>query len=93
MWQVLFDKFYLLEYTRLHEQFLLIIWHVLFICQWTLRLHEHFLFENKRLETGNYGWWNKEKLPILCVVYTDIFLYVTIFICHIKTNTPVFQQI
>ena len=28
-----------------------------------------------------------------CLVYTDNFLYVTIFICHIKTNTPVFQQI
>ena len=28
-----------------------------------------------------------------CLVYTKNFLYMTIFICHIKTNTPVFQQI
>ena len=28
-----------------------------------------------------------------CLVYTDNFLYVTMFICHKKTNTPVFQQI
>ena len=29
-----------------------------------------------------------------CFVYTDNFLYVTIFISHIKTNmTPFFQQI
>ena len=27
------------------------------------------------------------------LVYTDNFLYVTIFICHIKTNMPGFQQI
>ena len=27
-----------------------------------------------------------------CLVYTDNFLYVTIFTCHIKTNTLVFQQ-
>ena len=40
------------------------MWQVLFICQWTLRQHEHFLFENKRLKTGNYGW----KLATLCVV-------------------------
>ena len=26
-----------------------------------------------------------------CLVYTDNFLYVTILICHIKTNTPVFS--
>ena len=28
-----------------------------------------------------------------CLVYTDNILYVTIFVCHIKTNKPVFQQI
>ena len=39
-------------------------------------------------------WMSSKKLPILyCLVYTDNFLYVTIFICHIKINTPVFQQI
>mgnify|MGYP001793440538 CR=1 FL=1 len=29
----------------------------------------------------------------LSPVYTDNFLYMTIFICHIKTNRPVLQQI
>ena len=28
---------------------------VLFICQYTPRLHEQFFFENKRLETWIYG--------------------------------------
>ena len=35
------------------------MWQVLFIYQCTLRLHEQFLFENERLETGIYGWHQK----------------------------------
>ena len=38
------------------------MWQVLFDNFYLLRkprLHKHFLFENKRLETGNYGWRQK----------------------------------
>ena len=36
----------------------------------------------------------KKIANLMCyLVYTDNFLYVTIFICHIKTNTPDFQLI
>ena len=35
------------------------MWQVLFICQYKPRLHEQFLFENKRLETWIYGWNKK----------------------------------
>ena len=35
------------------------MWQVLFICKWTPRLYEQFLFENKTLETGIYGWHQK----------------------------------
>ena len=39
-----------------------------------------------------YGWHQKNyQFYMCCLVYTDNFLYVTIIICHIKTNTPLFQ--
>ena len=65
------------------------MWQFLFLCQWTPRLHEHYLFENKRLKTGLYGW-DKKKLPILWVVSSTrtIFCMWQFFICHIETNTP-----
>ena len=41
------------------------------------RLHEQFLFKNKRLETGIYGWHQKIANFMYCLFYADNFLYVT----------------
>ena len=64
------DKVYgaLINYSKAPSTRAIFMWHVLFICQWTLRLQEQFFFENKRLETAWDLWMTSKNLPVLCVV-------------------------
>ena len=48
-----------------------------------------------KTKDGDWDLWMTQKEIsnfMCCLVYTDNFLYVAIFICHIKTSTPVFKQ-
>ena len=76
-------------YPRLHEQFLCDKFYLtIFICWGKPRLHEQLDWK-----LGSMDDIKKNANFMCCLVYTDNFLYVTIFNCHIKTNTPVFQEI
>ena len=52
-----------------------------------------FYLKTKDWRLGSTDDIEKIANFMCCLVYTDIFLYVTIFICNINTSTLVFQQI
>ena len=53
----------------------------------------NFYLKTKDWRLGSMDDMKKIANFMWCLVYTDNFPYVTTFICHIKTNKPVLQQI
>ena len=75
---------------RLHEQYLCDKFYL--FASVLLVYKSNFSLKTKDWKLGSTDDI-KNAIFKCCLVYTVNFLYVTIFICHIETNTPVFQQI
>ena len=94
--QFLCDKFYLTIFIfwgkpRLHEQFLCDKFY--FFTDVNPVYTNKFYLKTKEWRLGPMDDIKKIVNFMRCLVYMENFLYVTIFICHIKTNMTVFQQV
>ena len=89
MWSVLFDNFYFLALAP-STRAVINMWQVLFICH-VLATRSVFIWKQKIRDLDLWMKLKNCQCYVLSRLHGQFSVYVTIFICHIKTNTPVFQ--